>query len=188
MLILPNSVFASEAQHQITITYSYVTQNIKESTTVADISKFFRHLPDYYLDIHPGHEQFQVQDSTEVKKDVHIYNKEHSEGQQVEHHYVVTEFKETPNEFFIELYSDHSIVSKGFFKFPCKVMFRFHALYDDAYTATIKASIDIDFLKKRHLFLANSVHTKDIWERHLKQEIDGGMSIIQNLTLNSKGF
>lgn len=167
------------AKDKIEITYSFVTDNAKEQITVNDIADFFQHLPDYYLDVHPDHKWFKLVNSDIVKLGSVIDNKEISGGQTVQHNYTVTKFALAQNHFSAQLVSEKTKVSMiGVFNMEVHTVFEFSANEMPNNKLKISSNLSIKFKNGIDSFFANLVNTKGIWEKHLKEEIVGGMKVV----------
>jgi len=178
------------AENKIEISYSFVTENSQEQISIYEIADFFKNLPDYYLEVHPDHKWFKIINSDIVELGSIIDNKEISGGQTVHHTYTVKEFSVTQNNFLAQLVSEKTKVSMiGVFNMEVHTIFEFSAHKMPNDKLKISSNLSIEFRNGIDSFFANLVNTKGIWEKHLKEELAGGMKVIlkKHKTQDKKG-
>lgn len=157
------------------ITISYV---ITADETVEKVFNFFRTIDKWYLSLSRGHRKFQLTNGKSLAKGVCISNEETVSGQCVTHAYRVTDIVENR---YIKLVSTQSTATVlKIFRLPLTVIVEFEMETIQNGMVKVSSHLTLEFKNKISELFAYMLNTKQVWEAHLKEEMENGLRIIKS--------
>jgi hypothetical protein len=142
----------------------------------AKIYYFLKHLDRYYLNLSKGHKKFYVTNASHLGIGATIEVEETAGNQHVKHNYQAV--KAIKNKY-IMLVSDPTTVNVlGFLNFRLKTSVEFKIQQSGIGNTILSTRLILEFNNKVEKLLANLIKTQEIWENHLKEELENGLKII----------
>ncbi|GEM_PF-5731575 len=164
-----------ESERTIHLSFSTVVK--KDSQRVF---YFLKHLDRWYLQLTPDHKKFIVLNAKELKVGTKIENEEASQGQYLQHLYIVTQFDENAGVFQIESPASRAVVW-GLFRLQNKTILTIRLRNNGNGTYLMTSDLELVFASKSDKGKAMFFKADKIWQKHMNEEMTKAIAIVESL-------